>query len=101
MQFSNSTLRESGRQLCRHSGVVWTMGWRGKKHTCLQINWFGQEASKEELSAVKQACGEAGMSQQKHSHDHRVDHDAVDICIYGNSIYSCTVLTVLLKSFTN
>lgn len=79
MQFYNSTLRESQRQLCRHSGVVWTMGWRGKKHTCLQINWFGQEASKEELCAVKQACGEAGMSQQKHSHDHRVDHDAVHI----------------------
>lgn len=60
-----------------HSGVAWTMGRRGKKHTCLQINWFGQEASKEELSVVKQACGEAGMSQQKHHHDHREDHDAV------------------------
>lgn len=47
--------------------VVWTMGWRGKKHTCLQINWFGQEASKEELCVVKQACGEAGMSQQKNT----------------------------------
>lgn len=45
--------------------VVVTMGRRGKKHTCLQINWFGQEASKEELCVVKQACGEAGMSQQK------------------------------------
>lgn len=43
------------------------MGWRGKKHTCLQINWFGQEASKEELCVVKQACGEAGMSQQKNT----------------------------------
>lgn len=60
-----------------HSGVVWTMGRRGKKHTCLQINWFGQEASKEELCVVKQACGEAGMSQQKHHRDHREDHDAV------------------------
>lgn len=60
-----------------HSGVVWTMGRRGKKHTCLQINWFGQEASKEELCVVKQACGEAGMSQQKHRRDHRKDHDAV------------------------
>lgn len=82
------------------------MGWRGKKHTCLQINWFGQEASKEELCAVKQACGEAGMSQQKHSHDHRVDHNAVRIRIYGNFIYNCVVLTVLLiiillKNFTN
>lgn len=58
--------------------VVWTMGWRGKKHTCLQINWFGQEASKEELCVVKQACGEAGMSQQKKHHcDHGEDHDAV------------------------
>lgn len=47
--------------------VVWTIGWRGKKHTCLQINWFGQEASKEELCVVKQACGEAGMSQQKNT----------------------------------
>lgn len=45
--------------------VAVTMGRRGKKHTCLQINWFGQEASKEELRVVKQACGEAGMSQQK------------------------------------
>lgn len=54
------------------------MGWRGKKHTCLQINWFGQEASKEELCVVKQACGEAGMSQQKKHHcDHGEDHDAV------------------------
>lgn len=76
-----TVLREKGRRLCRHSGVVWTMGWRGKKHTCLQINWFGQEASKEELCVVKQACGEAEMSQQKHSHDHRADHDAVHICI--------------------
>lgn len=57
--------------------VVWTMGRRGKKHTCLQINWFGQEASKEELCVVKQACGEAGMSQQKHHCDHGEDHDAV------------------------
>lgn len=65
---------ERGRPLCMHSGVVWTMGRRGKKHTCLQINWFGQEASKEELCVVKQACGEAGMSQQKHHHDHREDH---------------------------
>ena len=48
-----------------------------KKHTCLQINWFGQEASKEELCVVKQACGEAGMSQQKHHRDHKEDHDAV------------------------
>lgn len=48
-----------------HSGVVWTIGWRGKKHICLQINWFGQEAPKEELLVVKKACGEAGMSQQK------------------------------------
>lgn len=80
MQFYNCTGREKGRRLCRHSGVVWTMGWRGKKHTCLQINWFGQEASKEELCVVKQACGEGEMSQQKHSHDHRVDHDAVHIC---------------------
>lgn len=47
--------------------VVGTMGRRGKKHTCLQINWFGQEASKEELCVVKQACGEAGMSQQKNT----------------------------------
>lgn len=65
------TRRERGRPLCMHSGVVWTMGRRGKKHTCLQINWFGQEASKEELCVVKQACGEAGMSQQKHHRDHR------------------------------
>lgn len=71
------TGRERGRPLCMHSGVVWTMGRRGKKHTCLQINWFGQEASKEELCVVKQACGEAGMSQQKHHRDHRGDHDAV------------------------
>lgn len=82
------------------------MGWRGKKHTCLQINWFGQEASKEELCAVKQACGEAGMSQQKHSRDHRADYDAVHICIYGNSINNCIVVTalliiVLLKNFTS
>lgn len=48
-----------------------------KKHTCLQINWFGQEASKEELCVVKQACGEAAMSQQKDGRDHREDHDAV------------------------
>lgn len=68
---------ERGRPLCMHSGVLWTMGRRGKKHTCLQINWFGQEASKEELCVVKQACGEAGMSQQKHHRDHREDHDAV------------------------
>lgn len=53
------------------------MGRRGKKHTCLQINWFGQEASKEELRVVKQACGEAGMSQQKHNHDHGEDRDAL------------------------
>lgn len=72
-----SRLGERGRPLCMHSGVVWTMGRRGKKHTCLQINWFGQEASKEELCVVKQACGEAGMSQQKHNHDHREDHDVV------------------------
>lgn len=72
-----SRLGERGRPLCMHSGVVWTMGRRGKKHTCLQINWFGQEASKEELCVVKQACGEAGMSQQKHHRDHREDHDAV------------------------
>lgn len=72
-----SRLGERERPLCMHSGVVWTMGRRGKKHTCLQINWFGQEASKEELCVVKQACGEAGMSQQKHNRDHRKDHDAV------------------------
>lgn len=47
-----------------------------KTHTCLQINWFGQEASKEELYVVKQACGEAGMSQQKHHYDHGEEHDA-------------------------
>lgn len=63
--------------------LVYCGQWGGeeKKHTCLQINWFGQEASKEELCVVKQACGEAEMSQQKHSHDHRADHDAVHICI--------------------
>lgn len=87
--------------MCRHSGVVWTMGWRGKKHTCLQINWFGQEASKEELCAVKQACGEAGMSQQKHSHDHRVDHDAVHIIIISNCVLLIILLIIaLLKNFT-
>lgn len=59
--------------------VVGTMGRRGKKHTCLQINWFGQEASKEELCVVKQACGEAGMSQQKKKYrcDHGEERDAV------------------------
>lgn len=61
------TGKERGRPLYMHSGVVWTIGRRGKKHTCLQINWFGQEASKEELCVVKQACGEAGMSQQKNT----------------------------------
>lgn len=93
MQFYNCSLREKGRRLCRHSGVVWTMGWRGKKHTCLQINWFGQEASKEELCVVKQACGEAGMSQQKHSHDHRANHDAEHIytyfCLQLSSTHTC------------
>ncbi len=94
-----------------HSGVVWTMGRRGKKHTCLQINWFGQEASKEELCVVKQACGEAGMSQQKHHRDHREDHDAVlkDITRTHTHtharlhIYKCTyavlpALQILLKT---
>lgn len=104
-----SRLGERGRPLCMHSGVVWTMGRRGKKHTCLQINWFGQEASKEELCVVKQACGEAGMSQQKHHRDHREDHDAVlkdmarartHACIH---IYKCTyaalpALQILLKT---
>lgn len=48
-----------------------------KKLTCLQINWFGQEASKEELCVVKQACGAAEMSQQKQHHGHKDDHEAV------------------------
>jgi len=90
-----SKLGERGRPLCMHSGVVWTMGRRGKKHTCLQINWFGQEACKEELSVVKQACGEAGMSQQKHHRVHReimmsqrqCTQTHTRICIH---IYTCT-----------
>lgn len=85
-----SRLGERGRPLCMHSDVVWTMGRRGKKHTCLQINWFGQEASKEELCVVKQACGEAGMSQQKHHRDHREDHDAVlkDIALTNTRMHA-------------
>lgn len=58
-------------------GVVWTMGRRGKKHTCLQINWFGQEASKEERSVVKQACGAAEMSQQKRRRGHTEHKDGI------------------------
>lgn len=70
-----------------------------KKHTCLQINWFGQEASKEELCVVKQACGEAAMSQQKDGRDHREDHDAVLKDLIHMHTHAC--MQIQMQTYTH